>query len=339
MELPSTIELAELWKTSKSTAHTALNNLVKEGLLERRHGSGTHVRVRPPSLDRMGIYFSSPNIWTDEEMTFYRNVQGLLEKNLAKLGIEITVFVDRRPEGKQRVVLPELRKAIETQQIQGLIIPIANSVNLSALLKLPVPSSVFTAAIGVSNKLGFDNKKYFQEVLSRLAAKGCRSVGIISSADSLAHVRLSSEAMFFTDDFRREVEVQGMVTREEWVRIPQTHTTDRSAFGYEEFHRLWRQPSHPDAVIVFPDVVVRGVVTAALELGVHNSQDVVFCFHRNARSQILCPFPALWVISDEESAAEALIDLVRRQHAGKKISPVRLPFLFKDIPRTVAAPL
>ena len=47
---------------------------------------------------------------------------------------------------------------------------------------------------------------------------------------------------------------------------------------------------------------------------------------------ILCPFPALWAISDEEKVADALIDLVHRQHEGKKIFPVLLAVRFPDDP-------
>ena len=54
-ELPSTAKLAESWKTSMSTMHIALKNLVKEGLLERRHGSGTYVRERRQAMEIVGI--------------------------------------------------------------------------------------------------------------------------------------------------------------------------------------------------------------------------------------------------------------------------------------------
>jgi DNA-binding FadR family transcriptional regulator len=76
-ELPSTGDLALLWKTSKFTVHTALRALVKEGLLQRNHGSATYVRKQPLALTRVGISYDAPRIWFDEEQAFIRSVKGV----------------------------------------------------------------------------------------------------------------------------------------------------------------------------------------------------------------------------------------------------------------------
>ena len=91
-------------------------------------------------------------------------------------------------------------------------------------------------------------------------------------------------------------------------------------------------------MIVYPDMIVRGVVTAALELDVHQSKDVTFRFHRNAHVDILCPFPALWMVSDEGKIADALISHVRLQHEGKPVRPIRLSFGCQMMQRTVERP-
>ena len=126
-----------------------------------------------------------------------------------------------------------------------------------------------------------------------------------------------------------------MLTRKEWTRVPSEYVVEKALYGYNEFHSLWGQPEHPEAVLVYPDMVVRGVITAALELGAHLSEKVTFCFHRNARVDILCPFPALWTITDEAKIADALIDLVRRGHAGNPIEPALVPSVFEESLRTV----
>lgn len=45
--LPSERELAERWDVARMTVRTAVDALVAEGLVERRHGSGTYVLPRP----------------------------------------------------------------------------------------------------------------------------------------------------------------------------------------------------------------------------------------------------------------------------------------------------
>ncbi len=47
--LPSEIELAERFSVSRITTKRALNELGRDGLVERRAGRGTHVRLRPPA--------------------------------------------------------------------------------------------------------------------------------------------------------------------------------------------------------------------------------------------------------------------------------------------------
>ena len=337
-KLLSTLKLAKLWKTSKSTAHTALNNLVKEGLLERHHGSCTYVRESPLALSRIGIYYSTPKVWTDDERVYYRSLQGLLEEKLAKRGIEVAVFVDRRPELKQRLVHSELRKAIFNREIQGLILSLPNRINLPALLRLSLPVSVLSGEAGHSNRVGFDQEKYFRTLMSRLAEKGCKSVGIIASVKPDPDLPPSPDSEKFWGTFRREAERSGLLTRNDWIKMPAKYIINRARYGYNEFHSLWHQREHPDAVIVYPDMAVRGVITAALELDVPQSKNVTFCFHRNAHVDILCPFPALWMITDEGKVADALIDQVRQQHEGGSVRPVLLPYGCEMMQRTVEHP-
>ena len=338
-KLPSTEKIASLWKTSKSTAHTALNNLVKEGLLERHQGSWTYVREKPLMLARMGIYYDSPQVWRDDERAFYRSLQGILEEKLAKAGIEVAVFIDRRPEYKQRLVLSELDKAIFHREIQGLIIPLSNRIAAPPLLRLPLPVSIISDATALPNRVGFDTEKDFEELMPRLCKIGCKSVGLISSVKYDPDIPAFSEnAMHFRSIFLRQAESYGLLTRNQWIKMPTKVVTNMAGFGYNEFHSLWRQTERPDAVLVYPDMVVRGVVTAALELNAPKSHDLTFCFHRNAHINILCPFPALWMVSDEAKIADALIDQVRRQHEGKLVSPARIPATCQMMQRTGTLP-
>jgi DNA-binding LacI/PurR family transcriptional regulator len=332
-EFPSTAKLAETWKTSMSTMHIALKNLVKEGLLERRHGSGTYVRERRSALDVVGIYIPSTLLWSVDESAFRRSVVGHLEHLLSAEGIKVRYFVERRPEIAQRVILPELRRAIDSAEIQGLIIIGTNAVNLPALLKVPVPLSVMTAAIGVSSKVGFDSPKdHYRESLRRLYAKGCRSVGFLASARLNPRSALQSEVLFFVDDFIRQVEACRMTIRPEWISHIECSETEGTQFGYDAFHHLWHMKNRPDALVVIPDIVVRGVILAALELGIHKSRDMEFCFYRNAHIPMYCPFPSLWAVADEREIAAALIKQISLQHAGQKVSPLRCHYRFEDMP-------
>lgn len=330
-ELPPTAALAVEWKTSYFTAHTALKNLVKEGLLERKHGSGTYVREQRNTLDCIGLYYTDTAVWTDDERAFYRNVYGALERQLRKQRMSLRVFADHRVKDKRSVILPELRKALDSREIQGLIAPMVSADNLRWLLKLAIPLAVMSSRMGIANKVGVNQPHNLLRMLTYLKSQGCRTVGIISNLYADERARFQSERLLFDGQFARALEATGMSTRPSWVRKSKAGEHDGLArFGYHEFHELWRQRKVPDAVIAFPDMVVRGVILAALEAGVRVPRDVKFCFHRNAHVNLLCPFPAGWEITDEEKVAQALIAMVRDQHQGKKVRPVYISNQFEE---------
>ena len=94
---------------------------------------------------------------------------------------------------------------------------------------------------------------------------------------------------------------------------------------------MLRLREKPDGIIVLPDMVAIGVVIAVLELGRQMARKPMkFVFHRNAHIRLLCPFPVTWAISDEDVLAQGLIRMLQRQFDGKKVSPSRLPYIFKQ---------
>lgn len=331
MELPPTASLAVQWRTSYFTVHTALKNLEKEGFLERKHGAGTYVRAQRNTLDCIGLYYENTAYWTDDEKSFYRTIYAAIERQLRKQKISLRIYSDPRPKAGRNTILPALRKDLDTREIQELIAPMVGPESLKWLLKLPIPTSVLSSRIGIPNKISFNDPHNLLRMLELLKAKGCRTVGVISNLYADKNSPHQSERLLFDERFAKALATTGMSTRKSWIRKSKKHQdNDLARFGYHEFHALWNQPERPDAVIAFPDVVVRGVILAALEAGVNVPQDVQFAFHRNARVDLLCPFPATWEITDEDQAARAMITMVREQHQGKKVQPVYLSNRFEE---------
>jgi DNA-binding LacI/PurR family transcriptional regulator len=330
-KLPSTGELSQLWNTSNFTVHTALKNLVKEGLLERRHGRGTFVCERSDRLVRVGIYQGDPDIWTRDEMGFYRQIHCLLEAKLKAQGAAVRIFFDRRNADEQATVLPELATAVANKEIQGLIVPLVSGQNLPAILALALPMSFITGAVGVRNKVvSMDSKELFRGYLTRLLRKQCRTVGLISSIHLELDSPVKSKHPDFEKNFRLELESHGMETCDEWIISPDSKLDNPMNFGYRQFLQMWETGDRPDALIAYPDVVVPGIITAALQLGLYNSNAIQFCFHRNKKFQSICPFPVIWSVTDEDLIADKLIEIVKLQFAGESLSPVYIPFTFVE---------
>jgi DNA-binding LacI/PurR family transcriptional regulator len=83
-------------------------------------------------------------------------------------------------------------------------------------------------------------------------------------------------------------------------------------------------------LVVFPDTTARGVITAALEVGIRVvPRKMKFVFHRNVHVRVLCPFPVTWAVSDEDEGARELISLIQKQFKGEEISPLIIPYKFR----------
>lgn len=329
-EFPSTAKLAERWNTSNSTAHIALKNLVKEGLLERRHGSGTFVRERPKTLKTIGVYICKPEIWSKGQYGFYRSLQGLLEQECAKRGYSVLVYVDRRKEKDQREALPALTEAITKDKIQGLVIPMTNSYNLSALLKLPVASSVITNAKDLSNKINLNNKTFLPKALGHLKNKGCKSVALISNVPHAEAIdNMPTDSIYLEENFRDELDLLGMTTKDSWIKQPASLINNQTLFGYNAAKELFESGDIPDSILCYYDMTARGLITAALELGIHKSHTIHYVLHQSIGVEMFCPFKASWIQTDTINTAKGLINLIETQYQGKKVTPVNVPYRFK----------
>ena len=263
--LESTEELAQRWKASYFTVHTALKLLVKEGLLDRIHGTGTTVRERSSALSIAGIYFGG-NVWLGEAGAgYHRMVCHFLQERLAASGVKTEVFIDTRPKDQQRTLLPSLKRALETKAIQCLIAPHVNPIEGIAMSKLPIPYAFIAAEAGRSrNRTHSDMRQFWRGAFSHLIEQGCRTVGVISGFSTATVGGLSKSNRRAWTLFREEMAISGLETKEDWLTGPDNEDAELTRFGYHAFHQLWRQPKKPEALIVYPDVVARGVILRAL---------------------------------------------------------------------------
>jgi DNA-binding LacI/PurR family transcriptional regulator len=325
-QLPSTGELATLWNSSPSTVHTALVALVKEGWIQRLNGAGTFVADIGNRFVCAGIYHAS-EICSHESPPFMRSLHMSLLEQFRKLGKETLVFVDTRPKAEQKELLPSLAKAILERRIQCLVAPSVSQLGLPAMARLKLPTAFLTNPVS-NHFVSFDYEDMLHESVRRLAAQGCRSVGVLGGVNPQSANR---ELATFYRRFENVAQTAGLMTRAEWIRKPLHGGEDFEGYGYTEFLRFWELDEKPDGVLIYPDSVVQGAITAILELGVHVvPQRMKFVFHRNAHIRLLCPFPVTWAVSNEAIWAEWLVRIIQKQFNGEKVTPVILPYQFEE---------
>ena len=115
-----------------------------------------------------------------------------------------------------------------------------------------------------------------------------------------------------------------LVLKKEWSRLPK-RGLDSQEFertGYKQFQALWKSSERPEGLIVFPDVMVRGVITAMLEIGVAVPDDLKLVLHRNEGISYINPFPASYIVSSPHNVAMMLIEQLRLRIKGGDAGPV-----------------
>jgi len=324
-KLPTAVELSVSWGVSTCTVHNALTDLVKAGLLKRQRGAGTFVAERKKRLTSAAIYFGG-DFWDGVDLGFYRLLYTALKVEFAKQGVKTRLIIDSRSREDQASVYPPLLDAIQADEVQALVYSLGNRVLTPTLGRLPIPQAFLTSGMTIPNNVSFDIRQFLEASMDALKAQGCRTIGLISN------MSLANEDGRHTPFHSYFVEVageRGMKFKNTWIESSPKNFLSAGKFerfGYDSFRSIWSQPERPEGLIVYPDVVVRGVLMAIAESHISVPEDLKLALHRNEGIDILCPFPAFWATSRPILVAKALIEQIQFQFDGEKIEPVLVPF-------------
>jgi len=323
-KLPSSMELAEKWRTHPATIHAALAPLVKEGLLTRQPKIGTFVSRRSSRLSTVGIYYDS-NIWQNQANAFKRAVHVELASLLESRGISVRVWFDPRGDKRRGEVWPELAAAAERREIQAIIATDVPGEVVSWLQPLPALCSYFTRA-PVANRVQLDFDQFAAASVTLLRKQGCKSAGIISIVEP--ERKKAAAGSDFYHRFSALCRAEGIEVRSEWIRTAHGFVRDESQeeFGYRKFREIWRQPQRPEGLVVFPDTSVTGLVLSVLEERVDVPRDLKLVVHKHAEINFLCPLEVSYLYSSTEEIAAALFSQIERQFGGEPCSPIIVPF-------------
>jgi DNA-binding LacI/PurR family transcriptional regulator len=314
--LPAAEVLAVQFNTSASTIHAAMVPLMKSGLLERNPKRGTFVRGHRNQLVSIGIY-CGVEYWHNNVWGFLRELNHMLVRELSTDGVHYKIWTDSRVKEEREEPLPELQRALLNKEVQGLIV--VGMLDLDEwMTKIGIPSAYLTLNTMPSSVL-LDIGRGYKMAVEELKLQGCASIGAIVSTDV--------EERWHAKDlqaFRQAIAESGVEVREEWVRMPPAglQAPEFEQFGYHQFQSLWHLPERPQGLLVFPDIMARGVITSMLHAGVRVPDQLKVVLHRNENIPILCPFAASWLVTSVQQMALALIEQIKRQLAGKKVTPI-----------------
>jgi DNA-binding LacI/PurR family transcriptional regulator len=322
--LPTTKELANEFETNVYTMQSAIEPLVKDGFLERRRKFGTVVKHNPAVLTTAAIYSNGDTLGSNGD-AFRWELSQQLQLQLNARNVQVETFVDSRPKDQRGKPFPALLRAVENNEVQALLALRCDQNDLAWLQDLPIASSLGTNA-PIPNRVYSNTEQMLRLGLQNLRDQGCRTVGLICNIQNSAHLSPESSQRQFYRNFIDILGEVGLITRDAWMAVPDFWQPAIEWYGYNQFNAIWKQAEHPDGLMVFPDVAARGVMTAALELGVRVPDELQLVFHRNSGVDMACSLPITWVESDTAAWAAAMIDQVCRQKAGKPVTKTLIEY-------------
>ena len=281
--IPSKQTLARRYGVNVGTLDKALQELVVEGFVEKRRGSGTYVLPQKGADNGVvGLYFCLERFGDPKVSKFSHLLYELLLDRLPVAGYGCRHYVDVRPERMLGEPLPQLLEDIADRKISSLILVRSDWHYDSWLNSLNIPVIATSRDFGWGT-IATDPRKDGSKAADLLIERGCKKVELLSvldkewelTPDTLAVMRPLRAGM------TNALLAEGLPAPDVWLTpevYPESirnlhYSFDDVLRGYELCKVLF-QIAHPDGIVVYTDVMAIGAARALKEIGLTVGKDV-----------------------------------------------------------------
>jgi DNA-binding LacI/PurR family transcriptional regulator len=273
--LPSRTDLSETFQVARTTIERAISELIGEGWLYARDGSGTYVAERGEAGG--GASAAQPGSWglliPDIQQYNYPDIVRGVSDVASEANLNLIVCnTDNQTEKQSR----HIRNLIDSR-VQGVIIVPAvygkpDDTPFFAMQEAGIPFVFCNRRVeGIDAPSVISNHFHAGYLAARhLAAVGCRRIGYISRP-------LYSASAERYQGYLSALSEAGLPFRQDWVVFEREF--ESSGEGYHSARHLLDRKERPDGLFCFNDRIARGVYRAAGELGLRIGRDlrVVSC--------------------------------------------------------------
>lgn len=304
---------AERFSTSVITIRDAMRLLCQEGILLRKHGSGTYVRDRR-QVGTIAVIASEDVLSAPKSFYFlaaFRRVQRKLEDAHWSTTLLLDPRARRIEESKTAEDLLLALGENPSRPIKGAVAVVAGSPRMGLLEEKDIP--VVGGWPGSKYVVHNDHEQHVREATQYLLELGRRRIAFLQP------VSLDANPEWFLQRvFREELEKAGVPFRKDWVCGDVDPTAPNSC--WDRFRAMWgKDKEKPDALLVALDSAFRDAVPAILSLNLRVPKDLVVVTHANKGSDILYPFPTARVEFDPMEYADKLVDMLLKRIEKKNI--------------------
>ena len=299
--IPSTHELAKLWRAHVPAVHAALTTLVKEDLLVRVPGSGTFVTDHAGQrFVALAALFSEAIHDSDYQARVFRLVDSILRER----GFQTCHYV--KPNYSE--AWADFRKDIASGRLSGAAFFAMWARELGdALQQKGIPF------IGPHeqpiNFVYVDYETMARDGARYLVERGCRKIAFMGGD--------------LPASFRAVLGEAGVPIHEPWLRSAVSPHVPGA--GWEQFRELWAaRDEKPDGLLVLDDVLFRDVALGILNSHIRVPDQLQVVTHSNKGSGLAYPFPVALLEIDPREVAEATVEMLMQLMRKETVrEPVR----------------
>jgi len=334
MRIPSRIALAKEYGVTRTTIERALSELIGEGCIYAKVGSGTYVsdlskkeNIKLNNSKKWGVII--PNIMYDTYPEILRGVEDVASDN------KINTFVcntDNNPQKQKRYINNLINSDVNGIIIVPSIIEDGDNRIFFKLQDKAIPFIACNRSIsGIQSPKVVSNNFYGGFLATKhLLEQGYERIAFIANI----YYSISVERY---QGYIAALSEAGIEVNEEYVIFKEYSSSlidlnQAKKIGYENVNKLLNLPNKPDAFFCIDDTVAQGAYYAITEKGFHPGRDIGLVGYNN-NSDICKSLPGRLTSVDFNSykvgnqAAKLILNIIHGEKVKKNITIVIQPEL------------
>ncbi len=310
--------LAEGLGVSLPTVREALGSLADQGLIERRHGSGTY--VLDPNANRHVAVLMELDIGHPRTSFFFTRIVQSVRLQLESSGFKVRLYIGHTAPGTEFAGLTchDFMEDVQANKIAGVV---AIALPAFHAWAAPLVERGIPLVDGGTYGAVIDHQRMIQAGVRRLVEGGRSRLALIGSGGAAT-----------TNVFREALQEHGLGWEAAWS--PETGGQPAvPGLGWRLFRQIWSARSdQPDGLLVMDDMIFQDAAMAMLEADVRVPEQLLVVSESNRGHSIHCPFPVIRLENDPDAfasvCAELMGALLRKEPIREPL--VTMPFLIKE---------
>lgn len=306
--LPADTEQVQRFGVSIVTVRDALRLLCQEGLLERRHGSGTYVRRRDVNGT---VLLIAPAYALDGQAHYFFNRTLLaLHEQVRSQGFHVQFSIQDAPLPAplhSETTSPDLPMVGPDNRVDGVIsfLGVGDLPWMEALERQGIPV-VSHADWYQPGHVHLDMGGMLTAATEYLVAQGRRRLALV--VPEVAGSRPAD--WYFAKNFLTVLRRHRIACPPKWI-VPCSQQGPTPGDDYARIRSLWRQSGvRPDGLLVAMDTLFPAAAMAVVSLGIRCPEDLLIVTHANRGARVFCPVHVVAYEADPTEYAAAMVTLL-----------------------------